>query len=123
MAESILNFKSIYFIVNSLEGVKKSINLSDYLGGYSISFISISNNIEITEKIKKNKFNLIITNSNELNNFLENKKFEFFLIEKDILKYLNKGKKNYKTLLIEDFTQDLKFDNVCSIIEKINLLK
>ena len=37
MAESILNFKSIYFIVNSLEGVKKSINLSDYLGGYSIS--------------------------------------------------------------------------------------
>ena len=123
MAESILNFKSIYFIVNSLEGVKKSINLSDYLGGYSISFVSISNNIEITEKIKKNKFNLKITNSIELNNFLENKRFEFFLIEKDILKYLNKDRKNYKTLLIEDFTQDLKFDNVCSIIEKINLLK
>ena len=53
MAESILNFKSIYFIVNSLEGVKKSINLSDYLGGYSISFISMSKNIEIIEKIKK----------------------------------------------------------------------
>ena len=83
----------------------------------------MSKNIEIIEKIKKNKFNLIIKDSIELNNFIEKNRFEFFLIEKDILKYLNKGKKNYKTLLIEDFTQDLKFDNVCSIIEKINLLK